>query len=162
MKQKDEYIPSIQQFLSRSCHQEHIVYIMIVIQSFRSKSIAAFINLVKTLGTEESLKLTHKNSYIRPFHWNLLYFKELFKIGTAKYASFISILYIKSPGSSTCFNRNIFPLEVFIGDHFVQSLITGRFPYLFSLPKTADFSLPKQQLAQRFSDHLVLQICVLL
>ena len=43
-------------------------YITILIHSFCSKDIGTFINLVKTLGPEESPKHRHKNSYNKTFH----------------------------------------------------------------------------------------------
>ena len=43
-------------------------YITILIQSFHSKDIGTFINLVKTLGPEESPKHRHKKLYNKTFH----------------------------------------------------------------------------------------------
>ena len=86
---------------------------MILVQTFHSKDIGTFINLVKTLGTEKSPKHRHKNSHNRLFHWNLSYLCGILDNGTAslspadlftirgrreKNVSFKLVLQIKSMG----------------------------------------------------------------
>ena len=48
-------------------------YIIILIQSFCSKVVGFFISLLKTFDADEFPKRKHRNSYDKPFHWNLTY-----------------------------------------------------------------------------------------
>ena len=112
---------------------------MILMQIFLKREIGIFIDFINILEDEGISKQTHKNSHRFPFDWNLTYFWGFYTNGTAEYASFKSILHIRSPYSTISLNRKRpsilkWAYEIYLLT-FLSWLRDG-FPHPFSLLKS--------------------------